>query len=80
MRNRRRGLSTRKTALSIGTPRTERGEISVQIPAGWKVSYVPPKLEGKAEGLRCCVGLRGCRSDHYVQRRDQARQARRANR
>ena len=41
------GLSTRKTPLWVGTPRTERGEISVQIPAGWKVAYVPPKLEGK---------------------------------
>ncbi|HEV8331468.1 MAG TPA: hypothetical protein VGQ22_08620, partial [Steroidobacteraceae bacterium] len=44
-------LSTRKSALWIGTPRIERGELSVQIPAGWKVAYVPPKLEGKAEGV-----------------------------
>jgi transglutaminase-like putative cysteine protease len=50
------GLSTRKTPLWIGTPRTERGEISVQIPAGWKVTYVPPKLEGKAEGLSYSSG------------------------
>jgi len=45
------GLSTRKTPLWLGTPRTERGEITVQVPAGWKVTYVPPKLEGKTEGL-----------------------------
>jgi hypothetical protein len=45
-------LSTRKTPLWVGVPRTERGEISVQIPAGWKVAYVPAKLEGKAEGVK----------------------------
>ena len=44
-------LTTRKTALWVGTPRTERAEISVQVPAGWKVTYVPPKLEGRADGL-----------------------------
>jgi hypothetical protein len=44
-------LSTRKTALWVGVPRTERGEVSVQVPAGWKVAYVPPKLEGSAEGV-----------------------------
>ncbi len=50
------GLSTRKTPLWLGTPRTERGEISVQVPAGWKVTYVPPKLEGKAEGISYSSG------------------------
>jgi cellulose synthase operon protein C len=45
-------LSTRKTPLWVGVPRTERGELSVQIPAGWKVAYVPPKLEGSAEGVK----------------------------
>ena len=49
-------LSTRKTALWVGTPRTERGEITVQVPAGWKVTYVPAKLEGKAEGLAYSQG------------------------
>jgi len=44
-------LSTRKSALFLGVPRIERGELSVQIPAGWKVAYVPPSLEGAAEGL-----------------------------
>jgi len=44
-------LTTRKTPLWIGTPRIERGEMTVQIPAGWKVTYVPPKLEGSAEGV-----------------------------
>ncbi len=49
-------LSTRKTPLWIGTPRIERGEISVQIPAGWKVTYVPPKLEGATEGVSYSSG------------------------
>ncbi len=49
-------LSTRKTPLYVGVPRTERGEITVQIPAGWKVSYVPPQLEGAADGVRYTQG------------------------
>jgi hypothetical protein len=46
------GLSERKYPLMIGSPRTEQGEVSVQIPAGWKVAYVPPKLDGNAEGTK----------------------------
>ena len=49
-------LSTRKTSLWVGTPRIERGELSVQVPAGWKVAYVPPKLEGGAEGVTYSSG------------------------
>jgi hypothetical protein len=45
-------LTTRKTPLWVGVPRTERGEITVQIPAGWKVAYVPAKLDGSAEGVK----------------------------
>ncbi|HTL34035.1 MAG TPA: DUF3857 and transglutaminase domain-containing protein [Kofleriaceae bacterium] len=45
-------LSTRKSPLWVGVPRTERGEVTVQVPAGWKVAYVPPKLEGSAEGVK----------------------------
>jgi len=45
------GTSTRKYPLMVGTPRIEKGDVTVQIPAGWKVSYVPPKLEGSAEGV-----------------------------
>jgi hypothetical protein len=44
-------LSTRKSALVLGVPRIERGELSVQVPDGWKVAYVPPSLEGGAGGL-----------------------------
>jgi hypothetical protein len=46
------GLSERKYPLFVGSPRTEQGEVSVQVPAGWKVAYVPPKLEGNAEGAK----------------------------
>jgi hypothetical protein len=45
-------LSTRKYALHVGTPRTEHGEVTVQVPGGWKIAYAPPKLEGGAEGVR----------------------------
>jgi hypothetical protein len=45
------GVMQRKYPLLVGTPRIERGDITVQVPAGWKVSYVPPKLEGSAEGV-----------------------------
>jgi transglutaminase-like putative cysteine protease len=45
------GLSTRKYPLWVGSPRTEQGDLTVQIPSGWKVAYVPPKLEGDAEGV-----------------------------
>ncbi len=45
------GLSTRKYPLWVGAPRTEQGDLTVQIPSGWKVAYVPPKLEGDADGV-----------------------------
>jgi hypothetical protein len=45
------GLSTRKYPLWIGTPRIEKGDVSLQVPAGWKVAYVPPKLEGSADAV-----------------------------
>jgi len=44
-------LSARKYPLWIGSPRTEQGDVTVQIPSGWKVAYVPPKLEGEADGV-----------------------------
>jgi transglutaminase-like putative cysteine protease len=44
-------LSTRKYPLWVGSPRTEQGDVTVQIPSGWKVAYVPPKLEGDAAGV-----------------------------
>jgi hypothetical protein len=50
------GLTTRKTPLSLGVPRVERGELTVQIPAGWKVAYVPSRLEGSAEGVHYTSG------------------------
>ncbi len=45
------GVTARKYPLLVGTPRIERGDVTVQVPAGWKVSYVPPKLEGSADGV-----------------------------
>jgi transglutaminase-like putative cysteine protease len=45
-------LTTRKYPMWIGTPRTETADISVTVPAGWKVAYVPPPLKGAAEGLK----------------------------
>jgi hypothetical protein len=45
------GLTARKYPLYVGTPRTERFDRSVAVPAGWKIAYVPPKLEGAAEGV-----------------------------
>ncbi|HEY1551570.1 MAG TPA: DUF3857 and transglutaminase domain-containing protein [Kofleriaceae bacterium] len=44
-------LTKRKYPLWVGSPRTEQGDITVQIPSGWKVAYVPPKLEGDAAGV-----------------------------
>ena len=45
-------LGTRKTPLFVGTARTEREDVSVDVPAGWRVSYVPPVLEGSSDGVR----------------------------
>ncbi|HEY4240562.1 MAG TPA: DUF3857 and transglutaminase domain-containing protein [Kofleriaceae bacterium] len=45
------GTTTRRYPLWIGTPRTQQEDISVAVPAGWKVAYVPPKLTGSAEGI-----------------------------
>lgn len=44
-------LSKRKYPLWIGAPRIETGDVTVQIPAGWKVAYVPDKLEGSVDGV-----------------------------
>ncbi|HET9987653.1 MAG TPA: DUF3858 domain-containing protein, partial [Kofleriaceae bacterium] len=44
-------LSKRKYPMWVGAPRTEKGDVTVQIPAGWKVAYVPDKLEGSADGV-----------------------------
>jgi hypothetical protein len=45
------GLAKRKYPLWIGMPRIERGDVTVEIPAGWKVAYVPDKLEGAVDGV-----------------------------
>jgi hypothetical protein len=45
-------LTERKTPMWIGTPRTETADITVNVPAGWKVAYVPPELKGAVDGLK----------------------------
>jgi hypothetical protein len=45
------GVSTRRYPLWIGTGRTQKEDLSIAVPAGWKVAYVPPKLAGTAEGI-----------------------------
>ena len=49
-------MSARKYPLWVGSPRTEQGDVTVQIPSGWKVAYVPPKLEGDAAGVHYTSG------------------------
>jgi hypothetical protein len=44
-------LSERKTTMYVGTPRTQTADITVAVPSGWKVAYVPPALTGKTDGL-----------------------------
>lgn len=45
------GLSERKTSLFVGTPRLQTSDVTVDLPAGWKVSYVPPEQTGTADGV-----------------------------
>lgn len=45
-------LAERKYPMWIGTPRTKKHDISVQVPAGWKVAYVPPELSGAVDGIK----------------------------
>lgn len=45
------GLSKRSTPMWMGAPRTTQGDISVEMPAGWKIAYVPEKLEGAVDGV-----------------------------
>jgi hypothetical protein len=45
------GLSERKYPLYLGTPKTHVSDVSLAVPAGWKVAYLPPKLSATADGL-----------------------------
>ena len=51
------GMSHRTYPLMVGTPRTLVSDITVKVPAGWRVAYAPSELSGKAPGahysLRC---------------------------
>jgi transglutaminase-like putative cysteine protease len=54
------GLTKRKYPLATGTPRTIIEELTLSVPAGWRVAYVPPELTGAAEGVRYRTS---CRSE-----------------
>jgi hypothetical protein len=43
--------STRKYPMLAGVPRTEKADVALTIPAGWKVAYVPPRIEGSSTGV-----------------------------
>jgi hypothetical protein len=45
------GMSTRTTPLMTGAPNTQTADVTVEIPAGWKVAYVPPDESGSADGV-----------------------------
>ena len=77
---RRRGLSERKLPLLIGSPRTEQGEISVQIPCGLEGRVRAAEARGRRRGCEVHVGVHRRGSDRHVQGRDHDGQARRADR
>jgi hypothetical protein len=45
------GSQKREYPLWIGTPRTATEELSIKLPAGWKVAFRPPDLEAQAPGV-----------------------------
>ena len=45
------GMSKRTTPLHVGTPTLQTLDVTVDVPAGWKVSYVPPEETGTANGV-----------------------------
>jgi len=45
-------LSKRKYPMWIGTPRIEKQDVAVDVPAGWKVASVPPAIEGASDGIK----------------------------
>ncbi len=46
------GLPKRTYPLAIGTPRTLIEDLTIAVPAGWKVAATPPAVDGKTEGIR----------------------------
>ncbi len=46
------GQQKREYPLWVGPPRTEKIELSIKLPAGWKVAFRPPDLETEAPGIR----------------------------
>jgi hypothetical protein len=46
------GTNERRSPLLVGTPRTEIEDVTFSVPAGWKVSYAPDKLEASVDGAK----------------------------
>jgi len=46
------GQARRQYALTVSPPRTVERNVTVKLPAGWKVAWVPPALDGAEAGLR----------------------------
>jgi hypothetical protein len=44
-------LAKRTYPLALGTPRTLVEDLSLAVPAGWKVAATPPVLEGATDGI-----------------------------
>jgi transglutaminase-like putative cysteine protease len=44
-------LAKRTYPLAIGTPRTLVEDLTIAIPAGWKVAATPPPVDGKTDGI-----------------------------
>ena len=45
------GLSSRTAPLYVGAPRASQRDVTLALPPGWKVAYLPPKLEGATAGV-----------------------------
>ncbi|HEU0031733.1 MAG TPA: DUF3857 and transglutaminase domain-containing protein [Kofleriaceae bacterium] len=46
------GLAKRTYPLALGTPRTMVEDLSIAVPAGWKVAAAPPDLQGATDGIK----------------------------
>ena len=45
-------LAKRTYPMYVGTPRTLVEDLSIAVPAGWKVSATPPAIEGATDGIK----------------------------
>lgn len=46
------GLSRRTYPLMVAPPRVEKADVTLRLPRGWDVAYLPSALEGSAGGVR----------------------------